>query len=269
MSIIEDMPDDDLYYLVADETSTTPSETNKFFIYGGLALSTGQLIDVAARVAAIRAKYGFSVTDRFKWDTNSKPASVTQENHASAKNDVIEACYDVGARFIVQMTHHRVGSQERNTDYALNTLLRIFNGSFLSAHNTYGAVIIDRLPSDQAFAMMKEKFQFGLKYGQQTVPLDRIVMYATTCDGASHLSSAVDIVLGAFRWVVSRQDRPSTTRTEATIFPKVARMMYSVKSGDKRVIREYGLALRPMTCRVPQYQQECDEVVEYLQSLLK
>jgi hypothetical protein len=90
-----------VYYFITDETNVTKTETTEFFIYGGLVLSDEQLSVITADITSIRQRYGFNPNDSLKFDTNSRPPQVTQQNHANAKNDVIEACCRAGAKFIV------------------------------------------------------------------------------------------------------------------------------------------------------------------------
>lgn len=86
-------------------------------------------------------------------------------------------------------------------------------------------VFVDRLSdSSAAYSMLKRKFQDGLSIETtgNIIKLDRIMLYATTCDRASHLSSAVNIVLGGLGWVVNAQGRPMPGTTERQIFTSVA-----------------------------------------------
>ncbi|MEU0795085.1 hypothetical protein ABZ342_33905 [Amycolatopsis sp. NPDC005961] len=258
-----------MYFFVTDETNVTPTQAAEYFIYGGLTLSDKQLPRVSNAIANIRKKYGFQDIDRLKFDTNSRPSAVTADAHREAKNAVIEACHAEGLRFIVQMIHHNIAKPENLTEYSLNTVLNSFNERFLRDHDDYGIVVIDRLPDGQAYSMLKNKFQLGLQFpgsGYQ-LPLDRVLMYATTCDGASNISSAVDIVLGAFRWVVNSQGKPTKNGTERTLFEKVARMLYVREKDGIRYARENGLILRPKEIKAPVYQERYDELVKYFVDL--
>jgi hypothetical protein len=208
-----------MYYLVTDETNLEPSNQSRFFIYGGLVLSVEQMVQVHEAIAAIRRRYGFDATDTLKFDTNSRPKHLGREDHKGAKNDVIKACHAAGVKFIAYMIHHNIAKPEYKGEYALNSVLVPFNSVFLRDQDSYGVVVIDRLPDQAAaYAMLRKKFQEGLSVGSSEFPiaLNRVIMYATTCNGASHISSAVDIVLGGLRW--GRQQQGSAVSRYHTTY---------------------------------------------------
>lgn len=173
-------------------------------------------------------------------------------------------------KFIACLILHRIATKELVGEFTLNSLLAVFNNKFLKEKGGYGMVLVDRLPDNSAaYSMLKRKFQDGLSIETtgNMIKLDRIMLYATTCDGASHLSSAVDIVLGGLRWVVNAQGRSTPGTTERKIFTNVAGMMYGKEDGDTLKVRNYGLILRPETVIVPAYQAEYDSLVEYMTEL--
>ncbi len=261
-----------MYCFVTDETNVQPNRDSRFFIYGGLVFSSEQMKQVNSEVAGIRQRYDFKPHDKLKFDTRSRPEQVSVDDYTAAKNAVIQACNSAGVKFIAYLIHHSIVDPEYKEDYALNSVLVAFNQKFLTEHNDHGIVIIDRMPdSSGAYNMLKQKFQDGLtlKGTGSKLKLDRVVMYATTCDGASHLSSAVDIVLGGFRWVVNAQGRPTPGTTERQIFTNVAQMMYAKKVGDTLYARDYGLILRPETVRVQAYKAEYDNLVRYMVDLFE
>lgn len=262
-----------VFYFVTDETNVEPSNQSRFFIYGGLILSSDQMVTLHDAIAGIRRRYNFAPTDVLKFDTNSRPEHVSREDHKSAKNDVITACHDAGVKFIAYMIHHNIARPQHKGEYALNSVLMAFNGLFLAEQDSYGIVVIDRLPDEAAgYALLKREFQEGLVIGDSgyAVTLDRVVMYATTCNGASHISSAVDIVLGGLRWVVNSQARPGPADTARAIFRNVAQMMYYHQAKNGRLLlRERGLILRPKEIKVPAYQADYDELVAYFGELLQ
>jgi hypothetical protein len=261
-----------VYYFITDETNVTQTETNEFFIYGGLVLSDEQLSTITADITKIRKRYGFEPNDNLKFDTNSRPPHVTQEDYTKAKNDVIESCCQAGAKFIVYLIHHNIaqGDAEHIAEFALNSVLVAFNLEFLTEKKSQGIVIIDRLPDGKAYAMLRSKFQEGLPHASSGLnfKLDKIVLFATTCNGASHISSAVDIVLGGFRWVVNASTKPVPGTTERRIFQNIARMIYGKKKGDQHYVRDYGLILRPETIKAAVYRERYESLVAYLTSLL-
>jgi hypothetical protein len=260
-----------MYYFVTDETNVTPSNSAEFFIYGGLALSDEQLSKIHEDIRLIRERYGFQPSDSLKFDTNTRPEQVSIQDHTNAKNDVIEACYEAGAKFIVYLIHHKIaqGDSDNTAEFALNSVLAAFNRWFLPEKDSDGVVVIDRLPDGKAYKMLRGKFQDGLTVQSGAkFKLGRVILYATTCNGASHISSAVDIVLGGFRWVVNASKKPIPGPIERKIFQNIARMIYGKEHAGNTYLRDYGLILRPENVKALIYQQRYNELVDYFSSLL-
>jgi hypothetical protein len=263
-----------MYTLITDETNTQESEDGDFFIYGGLIFSPDQMKQVTDDIESIRTKYGSEPPDKLKFDTRSRPKHVSRKDYTCAKNDVIEACLKAEVQFIAYMVLHKVAKDERaKGEWALNSVLVAFSKKFLLRKKDYGIVVIDRLPgNDRAYDMLKRKFQQGLRMQStgNAVKLERVLLYATTCDGASHLSSAVDIVLGSLRWVVNQRRHLTSDDLSQKMLEKVGKMMYHRASGEVRYVREYGLILRPKSYPGhPPYRQEYEDLVAYLERLLE
>ncbi|MCP3797952.1 hypothetical protein NLX83_01645 [Allokutzneria sp. A3M-2-11 16] len=260
-----------MYYLVTDETNLEQSGASKFFIYGGLILSSKQMIEVTDAISGIRDKYGYRPHDQLKFDTNCRPAHVSIDDAKLAKNEVILACHASGVHFIAYLILHAILQAENKNAYALNSVLCAFDKKFLAQRNDRGIVLTDRLPdSSDAYTLLKSKFQEGLKFpdNAQLVPLDRVLMYGTTCDGASHISSAVDIVLGGFRWVVNSKDKSISNDTPKIIMKNIVQMMYTREGGDVKYVRDYGLILRPRVVAAPAYKAEYDSLMTYFRTLI-
>lgn len=262
-----------MYTFITDETNRQESEDGGFFIYGGLIFSSEQMKQVTDDIEAIRTRYGFKPRDDLKFNTRSRPPHVSQQDHAMAKNDVIETCLTAEVQFIAYMVLHKVAQDEKDKgEWALNSALYAFGGKFLREKKDYGMVIIDRLPQkDRPYEMLKRKFQEGLRMQStgDAVKLERVLMYPTTCDGASHLSSAVDIVLGSLRWVVNQRKTLPSGDLSQKMLEKVGKMMYHRESGEVWYVREYGLILRPKNYPGhPPYRQEYEDLVAYLTRLV-
>ena len=97
-----------------------------------------------------------------------------------------------------------------------------------------------------------------------------MILFATTCDGASHISSAVDIVLGTFRTIINkRKSEPSRELSQSLLY-EVAQMMYTgVTQDGQRMLREHGLIFRPRQYRRSNFQKAENELLNYLASLVK
>jgi hypothetical protein len=260
-----------VYTFITDETNVQASKDGDFFIYGGLIFSADQMTRVTSDIELIRAKRGFEPGDKLKFDTNSRPKEMPPATYTAAKNDVVRSCLDAGVKFIAYMILHKIVDKRFKGEFALNSVLVAFGNKFLVEKRDYGIVVMDRLPeSTQAYDMLKRKFQEGLRIASTggTIAVPRVLLYATTCDGASHLSSAVDIVLGSLRWVVNNRKNPKQSPAAQTLLNNVANMMYHRKIGDNIRVRERVLILRPQNIAHPPYKQEYEDLVAYLASLV-
>jgi hypothetical protein len=231
------------------------------------------MVQVSQDIERIRDRYGLAPDDKLKFATGSRPSHVSQEDYTSAKKEVIEACIRAQVSFVVYMVMHRIAVNSKTKgEWALNSALVAFGDKFLKEKRSNGIVVIDRLPEDsRPYDMLRRKFQNGLSIDSSGYRFDlkNIVLYVSTCDGASHLSSAVDIVLGSFRWVVNqRRKNRENTELAKKMFEGVAKLMYYREEGGHRYVREYGLVLRPKILGHPPYRSEYEELVAYLQGLL-
>jgi hypothetical protein len=117
-----------------------------------------------------------------------------------------------------------------------------------------------------SFTYAKDKFQRGLTFPKSPDRrLNRIVSIGFTCDGASHLSSMADIVLGSFRYCVNESDKDEAGKA---MFPGLMRLMWKGTRDGKKYVRERGLTLRPEVVLSRRYQEEYDELAKRLQGYL-
>ncbi|MFW6031484.1 MAG: helix-turn-helix transcriptional regulator, partial [Myxococcota bacterium] len=138
----------------------------------------------------------------------------------------------------VPVTSVVVGPSGTGGDNQANTVLGSFH-RFLKEQRSVGVVQIDRL-EEGGFSFLKEKFQRGLRFPDGSErPLDRVLSFAMTCDGASHFASACDVVLGTLRHVV---DHPERTDVNTLMLPNVAALFWKNRRG---VIAGRGLVFSP------------------------
>ncbi|MFX0196315.1 MAG: hypothetical protein ACFFCW_09360 [Candidatus Hodarchaeota archaeon] len=257
------------YILFTDETNQQPSLTSKFFIYGGVFIRADRFSELHDTVEAARHDHGFLPDDGFKFDTHSRPSHVTRENHAAAKKAVLTACDSLAIRFTACLVLHDIAkncSLKELVERGANTVIAAFH-RFLEEQNTYGICVMDRLPFKHNFQYLREKFHRGLALpGGGIVPLnDRILLFASSCNGASHAASAIDIILGAFRFCVNERKRDALPRT---ILPIIVRMMWHRHNGGTLHLREYGLLFRPKGVLIDSYKQEYEELTQHFERLL-
>ncbi len=257
-----------MYLFFTDETSLQPGRRARFFIYGGIFFAAQRVNDLHDLVQSARNENGFREGDPFKFASNSRPSHVTPAQHKRAKRTVLEGCVDVDVRFVACLVLHELAwrrSQRELVSWGANTVIGAFE-KFLEEERTSGVCMIDRIPFDHPYSYLQEKFQRGLLFpGGRTRRLHRIKAFGFTCDGASHASSAVDIVLGSFRYCVNASENTEAARR---MFPRVMQVMWHKRRGNKIFFREYGLYLRPRNVGVQEHRDEYDRLLTRLSNLL-
>lgn len=257
--------------LLTDETNRQPSRDVKFFVYGGLVLTTEALSTLHDEIEDIRRTAGYRTGDELKFDTRSRPEYVTIEAATEAKRQVIERARQAGCVFIVHIILHdiiRNQDPDQQVQWAADYVIGSYN-QYLSEENEDGICVVDNLPNRAEFRYLSEKFANGLTLDTGTyVSLDRIKLFASTCIGASHANSVMDIVLGAFRYCINNPRNPEAARE---MFGSVARMMWGRRVGNTIQVRGRGLILRPEieSIHVEQYRREYEELIEHLGHLLR
>lgn len=242
-----------MYTFITDETNKNPV-AGQFFIYGGLIASDAQLVDVHNAVAKIRTKYGYLQGDSFKFNTRSQPAQVSIEASRAAKQELVEQLRSIEVRMIVYVILHDIAMKKAESEvmnYALNTVASSYH-RLLVSEAAYGTMIMDR--ADDQHGHLERLFQHGIEIDGWSMRLDdRILSFGMTSDNSTHLSSAVDVALGAFRYCVNAAGGSGNEVVAKSIFPPLARMIWGVEKDGKRVLGGYGYIARPEEVRVPGY----------------
>jgi hypothetical protein len=257
-----------MYFLFTDETNKEPSEKARFFIYGGVFIPIGRMKELHDLVEGIRQKAGYKPKDELKFAPSSKPDPVSKDSFTKAKGDLLVGCSKLGIKFSAYLVHHHIARRREISDlvkWGANTIISVFD-QFLEEEKTFGVCILDRLPFEGDYAYLKEKFQIGLIFqGGRTQRLYRILAYAASCEGATHAISAIDIILGSFRYCVNEKEKDIVPKK---MFPIIASMMWHRKIGETLYLRERGLVFRPKKFDVPEYKSSYDELTERFKTLL-
>lgn len=259
-----------MHLLFIDETNKEPTEKIRFFIYGGLFVPAATAPQIHNGIAAARLRYGYQPTDLLKFDTNVRPKSVSQEECTKLKQEVIELCVKAGCRFSVLVLHHAISkkeSPEAKFLWSANSIIGHFNYFLSQEIDDYGIVLADRLPVRLPDQHLASVFTNGLQLdGGKSQRLDRIVALGTTSIAASHLSSAIDVVLGTFRFCVNNlSDEPKIK----AMLCGVARMLWYKERDGIKYVAERGLLVRPKNIKVQRYNDECQDLVTRMEVLLK
>lgn len=259
-----------MYILLTDETNKQPSDDVKFFVYGGLFFPIDCLPQMHCRIAKIRREFGYQPGDNLKFDTNARPKHVSLEQAKEAKCEVIDLCVDLGCKFIAHIILHDIIRNQNinqqlmwSADYVIGRYNR-----YLDEVQDDGICILDNLPVQVQFRYLSDKFTRGLSLSNDhTLELNKIKLFAATCLNASHANSAMDIVLGSFRYCVNN---PRNIDAARTMMRKVARLMWHKKIGDKLEFGDMGLITRPKFKDITHkpYRDEYDYLYKQLRALI-
>jgi hypothetical protein len=257
-----------MYLLLTDETNLEPAENVRFFIYGGLFFAIDHLVEIDREIAAIREHAGYRQDDLLKFETRHRPEHVDIAAATAAKRSVVDLCRRTGCRFIAYGALHAIiANRPRNEQvlFGTNSVIDRFN-RFLEREDDYGIVLTDTLPVQAPNQYVREKFMRGLQFGDDFRPLPRVRLYGTTCAGASHLASAIDIVLGCFRYAVNA---PRNREAAGEMIASVIDLMWGYRRNNEAFVLESGLVLRPMLAniQVEAYRREYEQLLRELDEL--
>lgn len=259
-----------MHLLFTDETNLEDSTDAEFFIYGGLVVPAVRLKELHDGIAAIRKEAGFQPEDAFKFQVRTRPAHVSIEAFNDAKAKLISLCYRLRCHFIVYVFLKAMKGSTSPADmvaYGANSVLEAFN-RYLDQNQSFGVAISDRLAKETQYEHMREKFTKGLSYQNEWKPLANIGVFASSCINASHAASAIDIVLGAFRYCVNS---PKNEELARRIMCEVAALIWHTRNGDDIETNGKGLIIRPIhqNIRAEKYKAKQVELVDRLNSLIR
>lgn len=252
-----------MHWFVVDETNKNP-KSGQFLVIGGLVFRPKQVKKIHDAIERIRTKYGYRDGDSLKFQVAARPAHVTIEDATNAKRAVIKTLAKYKVRMVVYVILHDIAtnkSERERMEMGLNTLAWAYH-RLLGVEKATGAMIIDR--DDGQHGHLAHLFQNGIKVGSSTPQVrDRVAFFGMTANNASHLSSAVDIALGGFRYCVnaaSLEDEHSAHMTAKSIFKPLSRLVWGVKQGDVRRLGGYGFHARPLDVRVPHFASKYEQL---------
>lgn len=227
--------------LLADETNSNP-DTSDFFIYGGLHFDIETMPELDDAIREKRRCKGYRRGDDLKW--NGQPEDVSPEEHASIKDSLLDLAQEHNAQFIpVMVLYELIEDTKKPIQWVrcMRDLLGQFKFSLDDGES--GIAVMDHLPEggeEEEKEMLENAFSYGLTFGGDNyVRLDDIKLISTTYSKASHVSSLLDIVLGAFQFCINN---PGHSKSPY-IFNKVARITKGYKGDTFNY--EYGIVLRP------------------------
>jgi hypothetical protein len=257
-----------MYLLLTDETNLEAGEAVRFFTYGGLIVPMEKMSVLHARIEEIRKEAGYGPGDRLKFETKARPKGVTIEAATKAKREVVAAAIACGCLFIAYIVLHAIAKNQgiaRTIQFGANSVIAKFN-TYLGKQKSYGIVAMDRLPKGTEFDYLSEKFTMGLTLPKgHDQALDRIVMFSSTCINASHMSSAMDIVLGTWRYCINQ---PKNAEAAKIMMVDLVKLIWHVRHGEDIFAHDLGLLFRPLQVRSPLYKAEYDALLAQINQLL-
>ncbi len=258
-----------MYILLTDETNVKPDKNAKFFVYGGVFFPVEILFQLDSAIENIRHQFGYLPGDNLKFDTRKRPSQVTIQNSTEAKKQVIQVCAKFGCKFIVHIIHHEIIKNQnfdQQVQWAADFVIGRYN-KYLKENNDWGICVMDNLPSKTQFKYLSDKFSYGLKlYDGRTVKLDKIKLYASTCINASHSNSAIDIILGCFRYCIND---PKNINVAKNMLKSVVQLMWYKKINNTLYLRDRGLIIRPKLEDITStYKSDYNDLLRHLKNLL-
>jgi hypothetical protein len=260
-----------MYLLVTDETNRIASDDIRFLVYGGLAIPLENQSALDQSIREIRANTGYQSSDELKFDTRARPDNVSIQSATEAKRLIVELCRDLGCKFIAHVIHHNVIKNQdaaeqihKAADYVIGRFHML-----LESNNADGICLMDNLSDRSEFSYITRKFQNGLSLSNnENVSLCRIKLFGSTCIGASHANSAVDIILGSFRYCINQ---PRNEAAAQQMLQNVVELMWSGLNPDGTIsISNQGLIIRPrlQDIRSHSLRREYDALLIRLNELL-
>src|SRR5690606_39175220 len=177
-------------------------------------------------------------------------------------------CVENECRFIAYVVHHQIARNQpiqQIVEWGANHVIGKFN-YFLNVEDSHGIVAMDRLPDGVEFGYLSQKFAEGLSFpDDQPVKLDRITLFSSTCINASHLSSAMDIILGSWRYCINS---PQNVEAAKSMMADITRLIWCRREGDTLHAAEKGLVLRPKEIRAAQYKADYESLMRIIYELI-
>jgi hypothetical protein len=259
-----------LYLMLGDEADAEQSRGQKFFVYGAIFVPQESIKPLTDGVEAIRTAAKFEPTDSLKFANKTRPPKISKETFREVKAKVMDLAAQHGVVFCAYAILHAIAANRGHKDLVLfgaNTLLGKFNEFLGTDQDTFGLVLFDRIPIDHPYAYLREKFQIGMTFldGRPTSRLERIMGLATTADGASHLASIADILVGSWRYCVNE---PEMDVAGKAIFPKLMDLMWKRTRDGQLYVLDFGFVLRPQEVQVEKYKKDYNDLRARLQSYL-
>lgn len=254
-----------MYLLYTDETNIDPANAD-FFAYGGVIIPSDTAHTLSTSLDQIRRSFGYGANDELKFNTRDRPAHITPELHREVKRAVMAAAAGNNVVFLSSLILHKLAtSMEQARRNEINRVCLNFNYE-LSARQDYGVVMLDSFTEPDLPVFLREKFNrgcVGMPYG--TMRLDRILGFHLASIGSSNFTSVVDVVLGAFRYLINAMGKPAQLPVAQALAEQLKPLMLRYSHSGN--ISERSIFFSPREVRAPTYKQKYDELCDFLATL--
>ena len=194
--------------MFGDEVDADQGRGQKFFVYGAAFINSSIAEYLHEGIQRLRERFGYGPRDSLKF--SGCPRGITTDQHREIKKEVVKLARNNDVMFCGYAISHAIAKGETRDNLVLfgaNTILGKYN-EFLAEKNDVGFVLVDRMQVGNPYPYLKDKFQVGLELQNGgTRKLEKVVGFASTCDGASHLASLADILVGSFRHCINEPDK--------------------------------------------------------------
>jgi hypothetical protein len=260
-----------LYTFFVDETNRTRND-GEFFIFGGLLLRTENTQALNLDILGLRHEFGLGDESHLKFSTKFQRLNVTSEEFNQLRLRILQACANRGGRFIVYVVSHGVARNITNVEThrrGLNALAtRYFD--ILESLDTWGWMLADK--DNDIFPNIVRLNTQGLQLSSRRIKVsERIPVFGAVDSQSSHICSAVDIMVGAFRYSVNYASGFQPNKFKEQHAREWLKGLIPLLPMDVRgsLNFEHGnLMLRPYRINLPRYQQSYFGLKSGLASLL-
>jgi hypothetical protein len=259
-----------MYVMLGDEADAEQGKGQKYFVYDAIYVPQENIKALNDGVEAARVAAKFLATDSLKFADKNRPKQIEKATFRDVKAKVMDLAAKNGVVFSAYAILHAIAGAQGHKNlvqFGANTMLGNFNEFLGTDRDTYGLALFDRIPIDHPYPYLKEKFQVGMTFddGRPSKRFDRIMGLASTTDGASHLTSVCDILVGSWRYCVNE---PEMDIAGKAMFPKLMDVMWKRKVGGKLCVKDFGLILRPQDVQKEEYKKEYEALRKRLQGFL-
>ena len=207
-----------MYILAIDESNTTRhTPYAKFFVVGGLLINTSKLKPIMDGINSILTKNTFTSADELKYSNAKYPKEIKDNNVIcnQIRNEVVDFIITSESTLFLYLVSHAIIERKKqnskkqnncliseNIEFGINTILSKVN-QLLQSKNEICLVLIDKHQNLETFVDNKLLDGLHIPLNQHFEIRDNIISISTAASHGSFVITAVDMVIGAFRFAIN------------------------------------------------------------------